>query len=446
MAAFRAILLLALLYRPFLTTGQVIEGRFERPFPARSVFLYGTRGTGHPVLDSVPIQPNGRFRFTSRHFPAGFYQVGVNDSDRVDIVVDPVEEVIDLAFHGTPLQRNMTVMRSAENQRMWSYKIISRNAQAALEDARSQRANASPLDTGLHRGLDRKEALMRQGLVRALDSLTALAPEGTFARAVRQDRALDMVAGEVPASIRKVFDFSDPAWLRSSAYSKAILLCLQGTPFTSELALHRACDTLLASAAGDTACWSYAREHLLELFTTYGPDDVAQYLVDQYVVGPLALVPPATSVLILAAAQLRVAIGAEGPDIDLIVPGVADTVRLSESIRQHAYTVLFFYSSTCDHCHAQMPGLRQLALDMKPSFLGIIGLALDATVEEFERTLAEEQINWPCYTELNGWGAVSAKAYNVKATPTLIVLDRQGKIRAKPMDHVELRAFLEASR
>lgn len=443
MSALRLILPFSLCFLPLATSAQLIEGVFQGPIPASHVVLYSTRGHGHHALDSVPIKADGRFRFPQRRLAPGFYQLGVNDTDRVDIIVDHRERRLQLAFNGTPLQRHLDVRRSAENQRMWAYKLISRDAQADLEDVRARRALAAPLDTALLRGLERRDAAIRQRMLRGLDSLTALAPQGAFARAVRQDRSLDALAGEPPASIRKAFDFSSPQLLRSSAYSKAILLSLQGTPFTTEQALHRTCDTLLSAAAADTSCWSYMREHLIELFVTYGPDDLAQYLVEEYVVGPRALVPPSPSLLAMASEQLRLVPGAEGPDIDLVSPDGTATVRLSGMVAQHAYTVLFFYSSTCDHCHAQMPGLRQLVLDMEPSLLGVIGIALDGTLEEFQNTLAQERINWPCYSELNGWGARSAKAYHVKATPTFIVLDRHGIIRAKPMDHLALRAFLE---
>ena len=51
-------------------------------------------------------------------------------------------------------------------------------------------------------------------------------------------------------------------------------------------------------------------------------------------------------------------------------------------------------------------------------------------------------VNWPCYTMVMGWGDPAAKAFNVKATPSMFVIDRAGRIVAKPMDHEELRAFL----
>ncbi len=427
------------------TSAQGIEGIFEKPLPATHVVLYGTLGSQHHILDSVPIAADGRFAFPAGARPAGFYQLGINGDDRLDLVLDPKEPVIEVAFHGVPLQRNVNVIRSGENQRLWAYKLKSRAGQAEVNALQEQRASASPLDTALLSGLDRKELAIRAGMARVLDSLIALEPEGQFAFAVYADRRLDSAAAGGPPQIRDRFDFSNPRLLRSSAYSKAVLLYLQSTPFTSDMALHRAADTLLSEASRDTACWSYVRWQLLDMFTTYGPDDLAQYLVDRYVVGRAALVPPDRTVLTMAANQLRMVNGAPAPDMILVTPGSPDTLLLSKVWPQHAFTALFFYSSTCDHCHAQMPGLVELVKESRPDQFHLIGIALDVTEEEFRATLVEEHINWPCYTELKAWGAQSAKDYNVKATPSIFVVDRQGKIRAKPMDHEQLRSFLQES-
>ncbi|MGV3637020.1 MAG: TlpA family protein disulfide reductase [Flavobacteriales bacterium] len=423
-------------------SAQIVKGTFERPLPASVVVLYATTGSEHPAIDSTGIQEDGTFSFPQRELPAGFYQLGINGDDRIDLVVDPADPVVELAFHGTPLQRNINVIRSADNQRMWAYKNVSRAGQDAIQNIKNERANASPLDTALLRSLDRREAEQRKLMRDALDSLSAIDPNGQFARAVQVDRALDAAIPLGPSAIRKAFDFSDPWTLRSNAYSKATVVYLQNTRFDNEYAFHRACDTLLIEASRDTSCWRYMRYQLVDIFTTYGPDEVAQYLVDTYVVGEGSRVPPEAELVAIAAAQLRMVIGAPAPEARLASPGGSDSTALSSLWGRSAYTALFFYSSTCDHCHAQMPGLRALYDEMKRPFFNLIGIALDANEEEFRTTIVEERLNWPCYSSLIGWGEPAAKAFNVKATPSLFVVDRQGRIAAKPMNHEELRSFL----
>jgi peroxiredoxin len=182
----------------------------------------------------------------------------------------------------------------------------------------------------------------------------------------------------------------------------------------------------------------------LELFATYGPADLAQYLVDHYVVGEGALTPPDQRTLALTVEQLRVVNGAPAMDIELVVPGSSDTTMLFELLPGHRYTALFFYSSTCDHCHLQMPGLGQLISETTREKFQVIGIALDADQQEFDQAIRDHGISWPCYSHLMGWGEPAAKDYAVKATPSLFLLGRDGRILGKPMDHTELRTLLEA--
>ncbi len=435
--------LLASLVLQGAASAQYVQGSFEQPFPAQAVTLYGSVGSEHPALDSARIGPDGRFRFAQKQSAAGFYQIGINGTDRVDIILDPREELVDLAFHGTPLQRNVTVVSSSENERLWTYKLLSRAAQERASLIQSQRAEASPLDTGLLRRLSAEEILLRSDLEQVLDSLANIEPNGQFAYGVNMDLRLEAAAQLGPDAILRTFNFSEPRALRSSAYVKAAMTYLQRVPYDDEFAFHRASDTLLHRASSDPTCWSFMRRYLVELFTTYGPDEVAQYLVDRYVVGDASLQPPEPDLLSMAAAQLRLTNGAPAPEMILVDPGRTDTLLLSKVLPKAEYTGLFFYSSTCDHCHAQMPGLRELVASMPPPYFQLIGIALDATEEEFRTTLSEESINWPCYTELKGWGAQGAKDFNVKATPSLFLLDRAGHIIGKPMDHEELQQILE---
>lgn len=440
----RKLLLLALFLGHFApSSAQLISGTLERPLKAQRIVLYGTRGTDHPAIDSVSVDADGHFVFPERTYPAGFYQLGVNTDDRVDIILDPQEPEVKLAFHGHPLQRNLAVLRSNENQRMWAYKLTSRSGQEALAQIRSERAGAAPLDTALLRTLYDREATATHVMDRALDSLVSLSAEGQFAFAVAADRRLEEAIPNGQPAILHALDLSDPRNLRSASYAKAIMAYLQNSTPSDAYALHRACDSVLIAAGRDTACWSYARSFLVQLFATYGPDDVAQYLVDRYVVGADARTTPDASLLKLAAEQLRLTPGAPAPDIALAKPGNTDTLKLSSVMADHTFTALFFYSSTCDHCHDQMSGLRQLVIDMDPGYFHLIGIALDADAVEFNAMLVEKQINWSCYTDLKGWGAQAAKDYAVKATPTLIVLDRNGRIANKPMNPEELRVFLQ---
>jgi hypothetical protein len=74
---------------------------------------------------------------------------------------------------------------------------------------------------------------------------------------------------------------------------------------------------------------------------------------------------------------------------------------------------------------------------------GIVGVALDDDSTEFYKTLLEEGITWPVYSEFKGFGGAAVKAFKVEATPYFYLLDEHMRIVAKPINYLELGAALK---
>jgi hypothetical protein len=81
-----------------------------------------------------------------------------------------------------------------------------------------------------------------------------------------------------------------------------------------------------------------------------------------------------------------------------------------------------------------MPGVNDLVQRYGPQGFGVVGVALDDDRSEFRANIMDRELRFPCFSEFNGWGSAAAKAYEVKATPTLILLDDSRRIIAKPYD------------
>ena len=237
-------------------------------------------------------------------------------------------------------------------------------------------------------------------------------------------------------ALRAAVDLADHRLLRTNIHAKAVLAFLQtSTPdrYTSS------CDSLLAWVATDSMAWCTVRAQLVNLFATYGPDPVAQHLVDAYLVGPGMRWAASEDLLRIADEQLRVAVGAQLPELILPLPLVADTVMSAALFSRNAFVLVFFFSSTCGHCHDQMPGLHSLYTEIRELGGELLGVALDADLEELQGTVISESLEWPIASELKGWGGEISTAFAVKATPSFFIVDRQGVIRAKPYDHLEAR-------
>ena len=418
-------------------TGELIAA--ERP---GVIYLFATTGHDRVLIDSAAIDGNGRFSFQHNGRGPGFFRLAIAENDQLDLILSPRETQVDIRFDGLPLQEHIAVIVSDENQRLWEYKRASREFGRVSAQLGERRSIADPRDSVELRTID---VLLERSSMRRSELLARLISMDTssyFAKVVLADQRLTAAIPHGSLAIKHSMAWSDPDLVHSAVYPNAIQAVLQSAqPGTADV-LAQASDSLLAWSSGSEVCWRYVRSFLFDLFVQYGADQVVQHLVDNYVVGPGTLYPPEQRILSMVAAQLRVAVGSNAPDIDLPLPGRTDTLKLREFIERNSYVVLFFYSSTCDHCHEQMPLLMNLYREMRPRGVEVIGIALDDNVEDFDNTIREKGLLFPCYTELVAWGSPAAKAFAVKATPSLILLDGNGRIMAKPDDTIELHELL----
>lgn len=421
---------------------QRLSGQLVGVDPSRCIHLYATVGDERPFVDSAAVSAEGRFVFARTVFPTGFYQLALSDSDRVDIILSQRESEVEFRFDGTPLQEHITVLVSEENLRLWEYKRLSRSIGQTLRALRERRAQADPRNVPELITIDSLEAAANARRMAALDRFIAQDPGCYFAKVITADQRLARAIPRGSMAIKESIDWSDPDLLHCAVYTNALSALLQSAaPATGDV-LIQASDSLLTWSSRGEECWRYTRRFLLQLFVQYAADQVVQHLVDNYVLGPRTIYPPEPGLLQLVAEQLKVSVGSMAPDISLPLPGRADTLKLHQFLEGNAYVVLFFYSSTCDHCHEQMPLLAALHREMRPRGLEIIGVALDDNVEDFDENIRDKGLLFPCYTELKAWGSPAAKALAVRATPTLILLDHSGRIVAKPHDTIELRDLL----
>ena len=72
--------------------------------------------------------------------------------------------------------------------------------------------------------------------------------------------------------------------MRSSVYDKAVMTFLRNIHASNEEQFVSATDSLMVYAGRDPECRAYMLDHLIDLYSTYGPEMPLQYLIDRYVV------------------------------------------------------------------------------------------------------------------------------------------------------------------
>ena len=168
-------------------------------------------------------------------------------------------------------------------------------------------------------------------------------------------------------------------------------------------------------------------------------DDVANYIADTYLLD-IAKKSNNTELLNRMALFKSLSIGSLAPDFDLNT-NTKSSNKLSELDTSEYYVVLF-WSSSCGHCLKEIPLLESYLESKGKGKLQVVAVGLENESGNWKK----EIIKYPDFIHvlgLNKWENTIGNSYNVLATPTYFLLDKDKKIISKPYDFEALKVFLE---
>ena len=236
----------------------------------------------------------------------------------------------------------------------------------------------------------------------------------------------------------------DPELLYAPVYNRKIIEYLmlyrsQDYSFSEqEDAFIEAVDMIMANVSGDPDLRTFAVEYLLDGFQSFGMERVETYIVDTYVDETCT-----TDAVELAQQRVegyrKMEEGQIAEDI-LIRSADQKMVRLSEVDAD--YTLVLFWATYCEHCTQMMPDLREWYLNDRPDNVEVFAVSIDTSRTDWELFLQVVEMPWINTHEPMGWEGKSAADYNIYATPTMILLDRERRIIARPYTLRELRRTL----
>ncbi|WP_405610710.1 TlpA family protein disulfide reductase [Polaribacter sp. Asnod1-A03] len=129
-------------------------------------------------------------------------------------------------------------------------------------------------------------------------------------------------------------------------------------------------------------------------------------------------------------------IGRVAPDFSWIENG--KNFKLSTLNDSEKY-VLVFWSTTCSHCLNEVPKLHSFLKENKA--VEVIAFALED--DEFGwKNYKTNLPNWHHVLGLKKWQNKIARTYNINATPTYFILDKDKKIIAKPESLEDVKTFI----
>ena len=104
--------------------------------------------------------------------------------------------------------------------------------------------------------------------------------------------------------------------------------------------------------------------------------------------------------------------------------------------------MVLFWASWCPHCNAMIPEIKDIYNDDSFPDFEVLAISLDTNATDYSDALFFHNTSWMNYSDFKGWDSKAAIDYNIYATPTMFLLNRNRKILDRPVSANDLRNAL----
>jgi thiol-disulfide isomerase/thioredoxin len=239
------------------------------------------------------------------------------------------------------------------------------------------------------------------------------------------------------------FDFSDDRLLRTPFLLPRLERYLKDLVVQVPDSLIKEADWLISKAAGSKDMKNYLIYYVTSEYENakvVGTEGVFVHMAEKYyLTGQMDVSADARRRIGERVASMKPLL------VNKIIPDLtlSDVQRKPLSIHgiKADYTVLFFYSPTCGHCKEAAPVLRAFYEKNKDSGVKVLAIATEQSTEEWKKYISTYKLEGL----LHGFDFTNQTdyrtRYDVFATPTIYVLDKNKKIIARRMPVEQLDDF-----
>lgn len=399
-------------------------------------------GEGWSVLENVPSQPDGVYRFTKQLITAGEYHLRLTSNPRkwVDFLYLP-------QTHGRTAKRE------------WQLKYEDFEEKAVLFDTtREDSAYVEMMQPYLLRyseyapRYDTEKAKLRaEFVVRE----TAISVRDKYSETYTARLICPVIGRAIPEAWYKSTPFTEDSlrmWDKATA--------LRQIPFSDTMVVRHVCfvrnmnqlyntyyalndlpgfvDDLMPRAMANEKVQAVVFQYLLDKLMDAKDEQALHHLLSEYAEGCGAneSLSQSTKNLLLALENC-----APGKKIrPLSLPDIEGRrIAMQDIYSKNKVTLILFWRSNCQHCKEFEPLLEEVYGRYKSQGVEVYAIGTDKEEADWKKQLTERTPPWPSVYLSYDSRKDFNKTYPVPSTPTLLAVDSQGTI----LRRVILRSQLE---
>jgi len=416
---------------------------------AKKIFISGFYGSEQRPFDSVTADKNGKFNYSfSKNQPAGMYRLRFGENRFIDIIYN--HEDIAFETHFDAIIDSLKFTKSIENQLYFDY-LKRRNETEYRLSLLNPLLSRYPSDDLFYKQIVGEFTRLSNDLENFINNLIS-ENENTFtAKLIKLDRT-PMPDAKMVEDVRIDFmkahffdqaDFSDTSLLRTSLVSNKLIQYLsfyqnnQMTKDQLEIEFIKAVQVIMFKTKSSPEIYAFAMDYLISGFESYGFEKVITYIADNINLEESCVDDERKAKLENKVESLKkFAVGLKAPDFTATdING--NSVKLSGINSE--YTLLVFWATWCPHCTRLIPDLKKIYLAGNKEKLEIVAISLDESKTELDAFLKDGGFDWINISDFKKWKGDIVQLYDIYATPTMLLLAKDGTIAAKPMNFEEVK-------
>ena len=431
----RSVLLTTLmLFTMVKLSGQHISGSIDAKLrPDVKMNLARIEGSQQIDVVSTKIKPDGSFDFGTLNEPYGLYILYTTQKGRNFEFIIYKEPSIKVKFLNSGLNK-VEILESEENKLYNQYSSLLKRKNIKVNALRNKLKNPA-LNASEKKQIENQINVLEQAFFTQTSEQINTSPNSFFSYLIMSGNA------DFKDDKSKYFsdlNFKDENLIRSRIFSERFREYIIRFSGGEKYGFMDCIDDIMQKASVNKNVYEFAAYNMMEGFYNSGMEDLSNYILDEYIfAGDCGGVEVGTVLKNKGTALRNLQVGNKPSDINL-KNALETNISLHKTAAKNKYTLLMFWSSTCHSCESQIPVAKKIYNAYKNKGFEIYGVSIDLHKSAWTKALSGNKMNWINVCDYKGWDSDVTNMYRIVKTPTYFLLDKSGKIVAKPRNISEV--------